>query len=245
MKNILIIGATSAIARHTARLYAAQGQRLFLIGRNTAALEVMQSDLRLRGASEVDYLAADLSETKHHVALINNIVEIMPRIDIALLAYGTLGDQHAAEQDFSIARDELNVNCLSVLSLLTVLANICEKQQSGTLAVISSVAGDRGRQSNYIYGTAKGALSIYLQGLRNRLSKQGVHVLTIKPGFVDTPMTREFDKGLLWVGPDTIARGIVKAISKRRNVVYLPWFWYWIMLVIKAIPESVFKRMSL
>jgi len=143
------------------------------------------------------------------------------------------------------ALQELQTNCLSVLSLLTRLANQLEQQGHGCLAVISSVAGDRGRQSNYIYGTAKGALTIFLQGLRNRLGKTGVQVLTIKPGFVDSPMTRDFNKGLLWVKPAKIAEGILKAIDKRKEVVYLPFFWRYIMLIIRLIPEKVFKRLSL
>jgi len=144
-----------------------------------------------------------------------------------------------------VAMMELQTNFTTVVSLLTLLANLFERQGRGSIAVISSVAGDRGRQSNYVYGAAKGALTIYLQGLRNRLAKANVHVLTIKPGFVDTPMTRDFKKGLLWVGPDVIARGIVKAIDKRKDVAYLPFFWRYIMFIIKIIPERIFKRLSL
>ncbi|HID48270.1 MAG TPA: SDR family oxidoreductase [Chromatiales bacterium] len=245
MKNILILGATSAIAQHVARRYATRGDRLFLIGRNESALKVLQDDLRLRGAGQVETLTADLTEMARHADIIGTVRDRMDGIDVALIAYGTLGNQKEGEQDFAAALAELKVNFLSVLSLLTVLANTFEHQQSGTLAVISSVAGDRGRQSNYLYGTAKGGLTIFLQGLRNRLYRQGVHVLTIKPGFVDTPMTRDFDKGWLWVAPERIARGIVRAIDRRRDVVYLPWFWRLIMLVIRLIPEAVFKRLRL
>jgi decaprenylphospho-beta-D-erythro-pentofuranosid-2-ulose 2-reductase len=126
-----------------------------------------------------------------------------------------------------------------------LLAKQLEQQGHGCIAVISSVAGDRGRQSNYVYGTAKGALSIFLQGLRNRLGKTGVQVLTIKPGFVDSPMTKDFDKGLLWVKPAMIAQGILRAIEKKKEVVYLPFFWRYIMLIIKMIPEKIFKRLTL
>jgi len=129
--------------------------------------------------------------------------------------------------------------------LLTPIANRFERQGFGCIAVISSVAGDRGRQSNYIYGTAKGALTIFLQGLRNRLHKSGVHVLTIKPGFVDTPMTSEFKKGLLGVGPESIAKGSHRAIARKKNVVYLPWFWRGVMALIKAVPERIFCRLAL
>ena len=169
----------------------------------------------------------------------------MDRRITSILKYGSLGDQAACEASAAQTLTELNTNCISVISLLTLLANVMQKQGSGSLAVISSVAGDRGRQSNYVYGTAKGALTIFLQGLRNRLDQHGVHVLTIKPGFVDTPMTSDFSKGLLWVGPETIARGIVSAINKRKDIVYLPFFWRYIMLIIRLIPERIFKRMSL
>ena len=134
---------------------------------------------------------------------------------------------------------------MSVISLLTILANQLEHQGSGSIAVITSPSGDRGRQSNYIYGTAKGALTIFLQGLRNRLSKSNVHVLTIKPGFVDTPMTKDFKKGFLWVNPDVVSKGIYNAINKKREVVYLPFFWRYIMIIIKSIPEKLFKYLSL
>ena len=143
-------------------------------------------------------------------------------------------------------RQEIETNALSVINLLTLLANHLEKQQHGVIAVISSVAGDRGRQSNYVYGAAKGMVTLFLQGLRNRLTKVNVDVVTIKPGFVDTPMTAAFDKnGPLWARPEQIAKGIIRAMQKGKDEVYLPWFWWGIMLIIKHIPEIIFKRMSL
>jgi len=245
MKRVLILGATSAIAEHTARLFAQRGDQLFLVARNAQRLKTISDDLRVRGASDCDFRVADLSDNSEHADLLREATAQLGSLDVVLIAYGTLGDQKAGEQEFGAALQELQTNCLSVLSLLTLLANQMEKQKQGCLAVISSVAGDRGRQSNYIYGTAKGALSLFLQGLRNRLARTGVQVLTIKPGFVDSPMTRDFEKGLLWVGPAKIAEGIVRAIDKKRDVVYLPGFWRYIMLIIKLIPEKIFKRMSL
>ncbi|MEJ2361883.1 MAG: SDR family oxidoreductase [Gammaproteobacteria bacterium] len=245
MKRVLILGASSAIAEHTARLFAQRGDRLLLVARNTQRLKTISDDLRVRGALDCDYRVADLSDTSTHDTLLNEASTQLGGLDIVLIAYGTLGEQKACEQDFNAALKELQTNCLSVLSLLTLLANQMEQQGSGTLAVISSVAGDRGRQSNYVYGTAKGAISIFLQGLRNRLSKSRVQVLTIKPGFVDSPMTRDFDKGLLWVKPAVIAQGIYRAIDKQKDVVYLPFFWRYIMFIIKLIPEKIFKRLSL
>ncbi len=244
-ENIFIIGATSAIATATARLYAGRGARLFLAGRDARRLETLADDLRVRGAAEVATHACDLADFAGHDALISAAREWLGTIDVVLIAHGILGDQRAEEADFDKALANLQINALSPISLLTRLAPVMREQGRGTLAAISSVAGDRGRQSNYVYGTAKGALTVFLQGLRNRLWLDGVHVLTIKPGFVDTPMTRDFPKGPLWVGPEVIARGIVRAVDRRRNVVYLPGFWRPIMAIIKAIPEPLFKRLSL
>ena len=245
MKRVLIFGATSAIARATARLFAARGDRLFLVARDDAKLEVTAQDLRSRGAEHASYAAADLADDARHEALIDEAVQALGGLDIVLIAYGTLPDQRALEGSFEATRAALQVNFSSVVSLLTLLANRLETQRSGTLAVISSVAGDRGRASNYIYGTAKGALSLFMQGLRNRLHDAGVHVLTIKPGFVDTPMTAEVKKNFLFAKPDQVATGIVSAIDKKREVVYLPFFWRWLMLVIRALPEPLFKRLKL
>lgn len=245
MKKIVILGATSAIAEQTARLYAARGDALLLVARDQARLDIQAADLRVRGAGQIETLSADLNDIGRHQELLDTSVSKLGRVDILLVAYGTLGNQKKCEQDFAEALREIHTNCLSVLSLLTLFANYFEKQNSGCIAAISSPAGDRGRQSNYVYGTAKGGLSVFLQGLRNRLSKSGVHVLTIKPGFVDTPMTADFNKGLLWVKPEVIAHGILRAIDKQKDVVYLPFFWRYIMLIIKLIPERIFKKLSL
>ncbi len=245
MSNILILGATSTIAKHTTRLFAADEHNLFLVARNKDKLTSMKQDMLVRGATSVNIESLDLSDDKNHIELIKRVTETMGTIDTVLVAYGTLGDQKNGEKNYANTLKELQINCLSVISLLTLLANQFEQQGSGTIAVISSPSGDRGRQSNYIYGTAKGALTIFLQGLRNRLSKSKVHVLTIKPGFVDTPMTKDFKKGLLWVSPEIISKGIYNAIKKKREVAYLPFFWRYIMLIIKSIPEKIFKYLSL
>lgn len=244
-KKVLIIGATSSIAEATARIFAAQGANLFLLARNQDRLTTLVSDLKVRGASEVNYDVFDANNFASHASVLTKAQAILNGIDIVLIAYGTLSAQKACEQSFPLTLQELNTNLISVISLLTLLANQFEQQKQGTIAVISSVAGDRGRQSNYIYGTAKGGLSIFLQGLRNRLSAAGVKVVTIKPGFVDTPMTAAFNKGLLWVSPEKIAQGIIKAIEKNRMDIYLPKFWYALMLIIKAIPEPLFSKLKL
>jgi short-subunit dehydrogenase len=246
MRKILIIGATSAIAEAAARIFAARGDALFLVARNAEHLRAVVADLNIRGAARADSATLDVTDFAAHEAVIEKAERDLGGIDIALIAHGTLADQARCEQSVDVMRREFDVNALSTLALLTALANRMEARHGGTLAVISSVAGDRGRQSNYVYGAAKAAVSAFLGGLRQRLAKSGVTVLTIKPGFVDTPMTAGIaNKGALWAQPDGIAAGIVQAIDRRRNIVYLPWFWRWIMLMIRQIPEALFKRLKL
>lgn len=245
MKKILIIGATSAIAEATARLWAAQGHRLFLVGRDAERLAAIGADLRIRGATGTDHSVQDLNDLALHPSCIDGAVRTMGGLDLVLIAHGTLGDQKAAEADVAETLRQFNTNAISTISLLTLIANRLEQQKSGTIVVISSVAGDRGRQSNYVYGTAKAAVSTFLQGLRQRLYKSGVSVVTIKPGFVDTPMTAQFKKGLLWAQPAAIARIIVSKSERSADVVYAPWFWWAIMTIIRWIPESLFKRLKL
>lgn len=247
MKNILILGATSAIATACARYWVAEpgGARFFLVGRSPDKLEQTATDLTVRGCV-VQYRAVDLAQTAQHGELLKEAQAALGGIDIALIAHGTLPDQKACEADAELALREFNNNGLSVISLLTHLANIMETQGQGTIAVISSVAGDRGRPSNYLYGAAKSAVTAFASGLRGRLFKAGVHVLTIKPGFVDTPMTA----GLLLpkplvATPDQVAADILRAIDKRRDVLYTRWFWRYIMLIIIHIPTRLFKRLGL
>lgn len=244
MQKILVIGATSAIAKAAARQFAAQGDALCLLARNQEKLDALASDLRVRGAGAVHAFLFEANDFASHGAVLDQAIQSLGGLDTVLIAHGTLGDQKACERDFNEALRELNTNAISVISLLTHLANYFEAQRRGCIAVISSVAGDRGRQSNYVYGAAKGMVSTFLQGLRNRLFKSGVHVLTIKPGFVDTPMTAAFSKGALWATPEAVAAGIVRAIAKRRDVVYLPFWWRWIMLAVRTAPEVVCKRLS-
>lgn len=244
MKTIIIFGAASAIAQATARIWVKEKPTFVLIDKDEAKLKIVADDLKVRGAAATHTIAANLSQTDNHQVLWQQI-KSSGQPNTVFIAYGTLGNQQASQADFAVAQQELQTNFLSVVSLLTHIANDFEQQQSGTIAVISSVAGDRGRQSNYIYGSAKGALSILLAGLRNRLTKKGVTVITIKPGFVDTPMTASFKKGLLWVSPETIAAGIVRAVAKKKSVVYLPWFWRYIMVGIKLIPERIFQNLWL
>jgi short-subunit dehydrogenase len=245
MRKVLIVGATSAIAEAVARLLAAQGDLLYLVGRRAEALEAIAADLRVRGAARVQTEVMDANAIERHAALLDNADVALGGLDTVLIAHGTLSDQAACQQSVALTFQELHTNALSVIALLTLIANHFEAQRVGTIAVISSVAGDRGRQSNYVYGTAKAAVSTFLSGLRQRLYKSGVQVVTIKPGFVDTPMTRDFSKGLLWAKPERVARDIVRAMENGKDVVYTPGFWWAIMQLIKSIPEFVFRRLSL
>ena len=245
MKRVLIIGATSAIAEAAARQWATQGAVLFLVGRKTERLQAIAADLQVRGAKLAVTHIMEATDLAAHEPMLVAAEEALGGIDIALIAHGTLPDQKACEASVELTLQEINTNGLSVIALATRLANRMEAQGSGSIAVISSVAGDRGRQSNYVYGAAKGLVTRFLQGLRNRLAKKGVQVLTIKPGFVDTPMTAAFKKGALWAQPDDIARGILAAIEKGKNEVYLPGFWWLIMAIIRHIPEPIFKKLSL
>ncbi|MEQ9004145.1 MAG: SDR family oxidoreductase [Pseudomonadales bacterium] len=245
MTRVLIFGATSAIAEACARRWANRGASLMLVSRSPERLEIMARDLLIRGASAVGTCAADLSIADEHDDLLQRCIGQAGEPDIALMAHGVLGNQGDAQRDFAIARSEIEINALSVMSLVSLLANQMEPRGHGTIVVLSSVAGDRGRASNYVYGASKAAISSFLQGVRQRLWISGVNVLTVKPGFVDTPMTRDFRKGLLWVSPDLVARDILRAVEGRRDVLYTPWFWRPIMWIIRSVPEPIFKRLSL
>ncbi len=245
MNNLVVLGATSAIAEQVARLYAKPDQHILLVARNQDGLNVISKDLLVRGAGKVDTLTYDFSNLDSIQSLVDSIAGKMDKIDILFVAYGTLPNQQACEKYVEQVQSEINLNFVSIVSVITGLSPLMVQKGAGTIAVVTSVAGDRGRKSNYINGTVKGALTVYLQGLRNSLFAKGVHVLTIKPGFVDTPMTVDFKKGLLWAKPEKIAKDIVNAITRKKDVIYTPWFWRWIMLIIKLIPERIFKKMNL
>ncbi len=244
MKTILVIGATSSIAQSTARLFAANNAKLFLVARNKEKLNIVADDLKARGA-EVESFILDLNNLEEQEEAISKAKAFLGSIDLLLVAHGTLPDQDRCNSDTIYLLEQFHTNATSTICFLQKIAPMFEQQLSGSIAVITSVAGDRGRQSNYLYGAAKATISTYLSGLRNRLSKSSIQVLDIKPGFVDTPMTADIPKGALWVQPEDIAIGIEKALSKGKDVVYLPFFWRYIMLIIKNIPEFIFKKLSL
>jgi len=243
--KVAIIGATSALAHATAKCFAAEGAELFLVGRSEGKLLTLADDLKVRGAKHVEISLLDLTDLSQHQDMFDKAVIALNGIDMLLIAHGTLGNQRKCELSVEETMQELTTNFTSVVSLLTISANYFEKQRRGCIAVISSVAGDRGRKSNYVYGAAKGGVSVFLQGLRNRLSKANVAVVTIKPGFVDTPMTASLKKGPLFAKADAVGRGIYQAMKQGKDIVYLPRFWQPIMFVVTSIPERIFKRLSL
>src|SRR5947207_6531591 len=211
--RILIVGASSAIAHETAKRFAKDGAEFFLVARSPEKLEDTGNDLKVRGAKRIETFLLDVTDLDRHQEMIETAISTLDGLDMVLIAHGTLGDQQKCQRSVVETMKEFTTNCTSVISLLTILAGYFEQQKRGCIAVVSSVAGDRGRQSNYVYGAAKGGVSVFLQGLRNRLAKSGVAVVTIKPGFVDTPMTAHLPKNFLFVQPATIASGIVKAIE--------------------------------
>jgi short-subunit dehydrogenase len=245
MRRILIMGASSAIAEATARIFAARGDALILAGRSGDKLQATAADLKLRGAALVDVFVIDATDFERLPLLLQAAQQRLGGLDAALIAHGTLSDQTACEQSVEALRQQFDINALSFMALATHVANLFEVQGSGVIALISSVAGDRGRSSNYVYGAAKAAVTAFSSGLGQRLYRKGVHVVTIKPGFVSTPMTSAFKKGALWAAPSRVAADIVAAMDSGKPVLYTPWFWRLIMAIIKSIPESIFRRLRL
>jgi len=245
MKKVLIVGAGSAIAESTARILAARGDALYLVSRSAEKLAVLADDLKVRGASAVHTEVMDANDFDKHEPMLERADAVLQHMDTVFIAHGTLSDQKVCQKSAAPALAEIKTNALSVISLLTPVSNLFEKRKAGTIVVISSVAGDRGRQSNYIYGCAKAMVTAFLSGLRQRLSKSGVRVITVKPGFVDTPMTKDFKKGLLWASPETVATGIVKGMDGGNGEIYTPCFWGLIMFVIRSIPEFIFLKLRL
>jgi short-subunit dehydrogenase len=245
MRRLLIVGAASAIAEATARQFAARGDAMCLVGRSPERLQAIADDLKIRGAGAVSVYRLDLRQISAYEAMLDEAARALGGLDGALIAHGTLSDQQACERSVDTLLDEIQVNAVSVMALCTLLANRFAAQGRGVIAVVSSVAGDRGRRSNYAYGAAKAAVTAFTSGLRQRLRPQGVSVVTVKPGFVDTPMTAAFKKGILWAAPATVARQISAAMIAGTPVIYTPGFWRPIMWVIRSIPEFVFRRLSL
>lgn len=245
-KTILIIGATSGIAEAVARRYASKGARFALVARDTDKLAVIASDLKARGAGDVSIFLWDASASESFVEVAARVWELVGRVDVALIAHGTLPDQARAVEDVDYAIRQFRINGESVIACMLAMTPRFESQRDGTLAVIGSVAGDRGRPSNFLYGAAKSSVESFASGLRGRLFKHGVNVLLIKPGFVATPMTAGLDlPKKLTATADRVAGDIVSSIERKKSVIYTPWFWQIVMLIIKSIPTFLFKRLGL
>ncbi len=244
MQKIIVLGATSGIAQATQRCLAEKNKELLLVARSSERLEAVAADLRVRGAGKVVIYAADLDDLSVHQRIVAFAEEALPGFDTVLLAYGSMRDQHDCEKCVDLAVREWHTNFVSPAALLTLFANALESRGTGCIAAITSVAGDRGRRSKYVYGAAKGALSLFLQGLRNRLHPK-VSVITIKPGPVATPMTAHMDTGK-FAAPERVGRDICRTLERRSpDVLYTPWFWRYIMNIIRMVPEPLFKRLPL
>lgn len=245
MPTLLLLGATSDMAVAIARKFAANGYDIQLAARNAVRLRPLQSDLAIRHSVTSTIHEFDAGEPATHAAFLSSLPTCP---DITICVFGYLGDQELAETDWSECDRILQVNYVGAVSILNRIANDYAANGKGLIAGVSSVAGERGRQSNYFYGSAKAGFTAYLSGLRNRLFHKGVHVLTIQPGFVDTKMTENMPlpgPALLVATPGQVAEVVYRAIDKKKNVVYVKWFWRWIMLLIKSIPESLFKKLKL
>jgi NAD(P)-dependent dehydrogenase (short-subunit alcohol dehydrogenase family) len=243
--NVIVLGALSAIAEAAARVWAAEGAHLVLAAREAGPLEAVAADLRVRGAT-VATLVTDLVDVDAERTF-DDMTKQFGRVDVILLAYGVLGDQQLAESHTEEVKKIIGTNFTSAVAWCMSAANLLERQRHGCLIVIGSVAGDRGRASNYIYGAAKGGLGILVQGIAHRLARSGARAVLVKPGFVDTPMTAAITKkGFLWSKPDEIALGIVNASKSSRNpIIYAPPFWRWIMYVVRFLPAWLFHKTKL
>jgi decaprenylphospho-beta-D-erythro-pentofuranosid-2-ulose 2-reductase len=245
LTKVMIVGATSTIAHETAKMFAADGAELFLVARSQDKLATVADDLKVRGAKRVETCLLDLTDLDKHAEMFNAAVTALGGLDVLLIAHGTLSDEKASEQSAAYTLNEMTINFTSIVSVLTIAANYFEQQKTGCIAAISSVAGDRGRSNNYVYGAAKAGLNAFLSGMRGRLYKSGVSVLTVKPGPVDTPMTAGLKKNPLFADPAKVGAAIYRGMQSGQDVLYTPWFWRYIMFILTHVPESIFKRMNL
>lgn len=243
MANILLLGATSDMSISLAESYAKEGHHLLLAARNQNQLSAVQSDLKIRFECPVDIYDFDACDFDSHNTFYNSLSQ---QPDIVICIFGYLGEQEKAQNEWAESKLIIDSNYTGACSILNIIANDMEARKAGTIAGISSVAGERGRMSNYMYGSAKAGFTAYLSGLRNRLFKSKVHVLTVKPGFVNTKMTEGLPlPAPLTAQPEDITKAIRKAIKKQTNTIYVFSKWRLIMYIIKSIPEFIFKRLSL
>ena len=244
LSKILVFGATSAIVKEILKLYANENLSFFLTARDNEKLKSISDELLSMGAEQVEIDEFDALNPESIDKTIDKCLSIFPDIDGVLIAHGILPDQKECETNYEAVKEAFEVNFLSAVKITTIMANYFEKRGRGFIGAISSIAGERGRQKNYIYGSTKGALTTYLSGLRQRMNNKGVKVLTIIPGVIDTPMTSKFPDRFFYTTPQKIAKKIKKAIEKDRDVIYCPNYWKYIMLLIRIIPERIFKQFN-
>lgn len=244
--SLLVLGANSLIAQASAVKFAEKGSEIIFAGRNAEELEKTANDFSIRYKTKCSALHFDALDYSGHKKFLEDVLARLPELDNVLIAFGYLGTQEKAQADFNEAHKIIDTNYTGVVSICELIAAEFESRKKGTICVISSVAGDRGRQSNYMYGSAKAGLTAYLSGLRSRMFKSGVNVITVKPGFVDTPMTygMPLPKPLV-ASPQKVGSDIYKAMKNGKSIVYTPFYWKWIMLIVKSIPEFIFKKLKL
>lgn len=243
MSSVLILGATSDVAIACARVYAQNKYNLFLAGRDANVLQSVASDLTIKFQVDVIVVAFDALQFDTHAAFYQSLSS---KPDVTICVFGLLGDQAESAKDWSACKRVIDSNYTGAVSILNIIANDYEQRKSGTIVGISSVAGERGRQSNFIYGSAKAGFTAYLSGLRNRLHASGVHVVTVKPGFIYTRMTENLTLPKpLTAKPEQLGKAIFKAVVKGKNVIYVLPVWRWVMLIIRNIPEGIFKKLKL
>lgn len=246
MSWVLIVGASSGIGRALAHRWAAAGSNLVLAGRDESDMRQTAADLMIRQGIRVEVQQFDALDFASHISFWQECLKHAGgRLDGVIIVYGLLPAQEEAKKDLELLHRTIDTNYTSAASLLTLAANEFESQRAGFICVISSVAADRGRQSNYLYGSSKAGVTAFAQGLRNRLFKRNVAVVTVKPGFVDTAMTWGLPGMFLVAQPERIADDAFKAVRRGPSEIYSPWFWRYIILIIKLIPEFIFKRMKL
>lgn len=242
--NVLILGATSALARALAEGLAARGAGLALASRRPGELDHLASDLSIRFGVQARSFRFDALDFASHPAFLGEVLSDFPHLEGAILVFGYMGVEEESWRNPEAARLVIDSNLTGAVSILVPLADYFEKRGEGFLCAVSSVAGDRGRKKNMTYGAAKAGLTVYMQGLFQRLAPTKVKVVLVKPGFVDTPMTFPLGKLPFLVSPEKAAGDILKAIEKGKPSTYTPWIWRWIMLAIRMVPNFLFKKMK-
>lgn len=243
MPTVLILGAASDMAIAIGKKFASKGFNIQLAARDVLRLDPLKSDILIRYNVSASLHEFDALDFDSHADFFNSLA-VIP--DVTVCVFGYLGENENARSDWKEAEKIIHSNYTGAVSILNTISSVYAGQKKGTIVGISSVAGERGRQSNYIYGSAKAGFSAYLSGLRNRMFREGVHVVTVQPGFVYTRMTENIKlPPLLTAKPIDVAEVVYNAVNKKKNIVYVKWFWRWIMLIIISIPEFIFKKLKL